>query len=171
MVEAKALGIQTRKEVVKVDGTKHRTWRSITDVAAGCRIEWERRHRRIEWERRHRTREAPAAAEDRNADSAAASSSFEPRSRAGGQRAFSRASNDSDPQPNASRGIASLTKEELRRECQLAGIATKIQGFSKKGHKCQVHVAMDELVHKLAVQGRSSLDRFFKGWPNIVGAI
>ena len=43
MVEAKALGVQTRKEVVKVDGTKHRTWRSITDVAAECRIEWERR--------------------------------------------------------------------------------------------------------------------------------
>ena len=104
MVEAKALGVQTRKEVVKVDGTKHRTWRSITDVAAECRIEWERRHR---------TQEAPAAAEDRNADSAAASSSFEPRSRAGGQRAFSRASNDSDPQPNASRGIASLTKPRL----------------------------------------------------------
>ena len=40
MVEAKALGVQTRKEVVKVDGTKHRTWRSITDVAAECRIEW-----------------------------------------------------------------------------------------------------------------------------------
>ena len=98
MVEAKALGVQTRKEIVKVDGTKHRMWRSITDVAAGCRIEWERRHR---------TQEAPAAAEDRNGDSAAASSSFEPRSRAGGQRAFSRASNDSDPQPNASRGIAS----------------------------------------------------------------
>ena len=115
---------------------------------------------RIEWERRHRTQEAPAAAEDRNADSAAASSSFEPRSRAGGQRAFSRASNDSDPQPNASRGIASLTKEELRKECQLADIATKIQGFSKKGHRCQVHVPMDELVHKLAVQRKSSL-RFF----------
>ena len=136
MVEAKALGVQTRKEVVKVDGTKHRTWRSITDVAAECRIEWERRHR---------TQEAPAAAEDRNADSAAASSSFEPRSRAGGQRAFSRASNDSDPQPNASRGIASLTKEELRKECQRAGIATKIQGFSKKGHKCQVHVPWTSL--------------------------
>ena len=143
MVEAKALGVQTRKEVAKVDGTKHRTWRSITDVAAECRIEWERRHR---------TQEAPAAAEDRNADSAAASSSFEPRSRTGGQRSFSQASNDSDPQPNASRGIASLTKEELRKECQRAGIATKIQGFSKKGHKCQVHVPMDELVHKLAVQ-------------------
>ena len=135
-----------------MDGTKHRTWRSITDVAAECRIEWER------W---RRTQEAPAAAEDRNADSAAASSSFEPRSRAGGQRAFSRASNDSDPQPNAPRRIASLTKEEFRRECQLAGIATKIQGFSKKSHKCQAHVPMDELVHKLAVQRKSSLDRFF----------
>ncbi len=152
MVEAKALGVQTRKEVVTVDGTKHRTWRSITDVAAECRIGWERRHR---------TQEAPAAAEDRNADHAAASSSFEPRSRAGGHRAFSRASNDSDPQPKASRGIASLTKEELRRECQRAGIATKMQGFSKKGHKCQVHVPMDELVHKLAVQRKSSLDRLF----------
>ena len=164
MVEAKALGVQTHKEVAKVDGAKHRTWRSITDVAAECRIEWERRHR---------TQEAPAAAEDRNADSAAASSSFEPRSRAGGQRAFSRASNDSDPQPNASRGIASLTKEELRKECQRAGIATKIQGFSKKGHKCQVHVLMGELVHMLAVQRKSSLDQFFsaEGWPNIVGAI
>ena len=59
-----------------MDGTKHRTWRSITDVAAECRIEWERRRR---------TQEAPAAAEDRNSDSAAASSSFEPRSRAGGR--------------------------------------------------------------------------------------
>ena len=64
MVAAKALGVQTRKEVVKVDCTKHRTWRSSTDVAAKCRIEWERRHR---------TQEAPAAAEDRNADSASAS--------------------------------------------------------------------------------------------------
>ena len=39
LVEAKALGVQTRKEVAKVDGTKHRTWRSITDVAAECTIE------------------------------------------------------------------------------------------------------------------------------------
>ena len=79
MVEAKALRVQTRKEVANLDGTKHRTWRSITDVAAECRIEWERRHR---------TQDAPAAAEDRIADSAVASSSFEPRRSAGGQRAF-----------------------------------------------------------------------------------
>ena len=96
MVESKALGVQTREEVAKVDGTKHRTWRSITDVAAECRIEWERRRR---------TQEAPAAAEDRNADSAAGSSSFEPRSRAGGQRACSWASNDSDPQPFRPAGL------------------------------------------------------------------
>ena len=164
MVEAKALGVRTRKEVAKVDGTMHRTWGSITDVAAECRIEWERRHR---------TQEAPAAAEDRNADSAAASSSFEPRSRAGGQTAFSRASNDSDPQPKASRGIASLTKEELRKECQRAGIATKIQGFSQKGHRCQVHVPVGELVHKAGRAEEIFLGRFGRPecWPNIVGAI
>ncbi len=45
LVEAKALGVQTRKEVAKVDGTKNRTRRPITDVAAECRIEWERQHR------------------------------------------------------------------------------------------------------------------------------
>ena len=101
LVEAQALGVQTGKEVANLDGTLHRTWRSITDVAAVCRIEWERRRR---------TQDAPAAAEDRIADSPAASSSFEPCSSAGGQSTVSRASDESDQQPNATRGIASLTE-------------------------------------------------------------
>jgi hypothetical protein len=42
MTEAKALWVQTRKEVAKEECTKHRMWRSTADVAAECRIEWER---------------------------------------------------------------------------------------------------------------------------------
>ena len=43
MAEARSLGVQTKKDVTKAVGSKHRTWRLTADVAADCAAAWERR--------------------------------------------------------------------------------------------------------------------------------
>ncbi len=42
MAEAKSLGVHTRQEITKADGTKHRTWRPTADVAVERAAVWER---------------------------------------------------------------------------------------------------------------------------------
>jgi hypothetical protein len=46
MSEALRLGVQTRREVIKVDGKKHRTWRLKSEVAQECTEAWRRKKTR-----------------------------------------------------------------------------------------------------------------------------
>ena len=155
MAEARDLGVQTRREVVKSDGAKHRTWRPLAEVAADCKTAWERKHE---------TAGAPAA----NASQHLPPSP--PTPQPSGSDSAAAIHSGSDPQPSAARDIASLSALDLRQECQRAGIPIKNVQWAKSGQKSHVYLPKGDLAQKLAKHKQPSLERFFSRKPGAAPA-
>ena len=104
MNQAKALGVRTRKESIKADGTKHRTWRLSADVAAECTSEWEQRFR---------ASAASPSLEDAVGNSRAASSSVDPGGNHSGQEGLTRSIHEHCPLRHVPHSIATLNVHDL----------------------------------------------------------
>ena len=122
MAEAKSLGVHTRKEITKADGTKHRTWRPTADVAADCAAAWERRHQHPDTVQCARNQTAPSARP--------------------------MATTDLEIQSQLPSDLAMLNMHELRKVCHARGIATKSPQKSEGG-KRHVRLSKEQLLKSL----------------------
>ena len=143
MNQAKALGVRTRKESIKADGTKHRTWRLSADVAAECTSKWEQRFR---------ASAASPSPEDAVGNSRAASSSVDPGGNHSGQEGLTRSIHEHCPLRHVPHSIATLNVHDLRKACQRAGVATKSVVNSADGSKHRVHVSKEMLQRQLVAK-------------------
>jgi len=122
MAEAKAIGVDTRREITKADGSKHRTWRSTAEVARDCAAAWESRHQRPDI-----CLEGPVSSSAASNQSASSAPPVAPV--------------DLDTQPQLLADLATLSTHELRKACQARGITTKCQ---------RVHLSKEQLLQRLA---------------------
>ena len=143
MAQAKDLGVKTRKESIKANGAKHRTWRPSAEVAVECALEWQKRF------------PAPAAVppdEDAVGNSGAASSSFDPGGNHSGEEGLTCSIHEQCRLRHVPYSIACLTVVDLRKACHAAGVATKSWVQSADGRKHRVHVSKEMLQRKLAAK-------------------